>query len=315
MTDVTQEAGLGALLEQAVQIGNDHGKPEVKSVELPDGGKALLNLGHSGDVTTLEVIDPEALDHWRQTPLYVAGAPTLGSLDSLIDYVNLYKDEDSVVFASDDRSNPKIVAVLDYHVTGDNEGEATKPRFGRHTATFPVPLSDAWKGWNDCDGKVLQMAEFARFLEDHIVDVMDPASVELSNDQEKFVNTLGGRRRMADPAKLMELATGLQIFEAGQITQAQRLESGETQITIESEHRDSSGQKLEVPSMFTIAIPVFRNGPAYQIVARLRYRKGTNGILFFYELWRADKVFDHAFDEACEQVRDSAGVTVLRGTR
>lgn len=314
MTEVTTAEGLGDLLATALTLTDQRGKPEIKSVDLPDGAKALVSLGHGADHDTqVDILDATGFDEWRGKPLTRRANPTLTNLDSFIDYIDRFKDDDSLVFANDSRESPSIVAALDYHRAGpaDNGGQ----RFIRHSATFPVPLSDEWKGWNECDGKTLQMPEFARFLEDHIIDVMYPNEAVFSPDQGKFVETLGGLKRMADPAKLMELATGLQIFEEGQVTQAVKLNSGEAQIQIESAHRDAQGQQLLVPSMFTIAIPVFRGGEPYQIVVRLRYRKTAQGILFFYELWRADRVFDHAFNEACDKIVSTTGVKVLRGAK
>lgn len=316
MTDETNKhvhVGLGSLLHEAVDLADRKAKPEIEEVELEDGSTALMVLGHEGDCTKADHIDPSEFDAWRSKPLHREGNPTLTTLDSLIDYTNRYKDADSVVFADDNRERPKLVTVLDYHREGGPE--TGSQRFGRHTAIFPVPLSDEWKAWNALNGKPLEMPVFARFLEDHIVDVMDPAAVQLGGDQEKFVGALGGKKRMADPAKLMELASGLQVFEEAQVKQAHRIQTGETQLRVENAHKDGEGNDLVVPSMFVIAIPVFKGGEPYQIVVRLRYRKTGAGILFFYELWRDDKVFDHAFNEACEKVIEQTGLSLFRGNR
>lgn len=158
------------------------------------------------------------------------------------------------------------------------------------------------------------MPNFARFLEDHIVDVLSPGMIELSPAQEQFVEALGGRGRIADPARLMELATGLRVYEEAQVSQVTNLQSGEGELVLSSQHGDGQGGKLNIPSMFVIAIPVFQHGERYQILVRLRYRK-VSGIVFIYELWRDDMVFDHAFNEGVERVRDETKLTVYRGSR
>jgi hypothetical protein len=73
------------------------------------------------------------------------------------------------VFADDNRKAPSITAVLDYHKRGgpDDGGQ----RFGRHQARHLLPLSDEWKAWAELNGEAITMPNFARFLEDHIVDV------------------------------------------------------------------------------------------------------------------------------------------------
>lgn len=135
----------------------------------------------------------------------------------------------------------------------------------------------------------------------------------LSEDIGKLVTTLGGKRELATPTKLIELSRGLQVNESSAIREAVKLSSGEGVISFQSEHLDAAGEQLHVPSMFLLAIPVFRNGPLYQVLARLRYRKQPGGLVFWYELSRTDRVFDHAFDEAVEQVRNDTGLPVLLG--
>jgi uncharacterized protein YfdQ (DUF2303 family) len=254
------------------------------------------------------VINPGEFDAYRSIPLYREGIANLSDLKSFVEYTNTFKEDGSAVFADDERTAPSIVTVFDYHRPGDG-GQ----RFGRHRATHAMPLSDEWQAWHAYNGKSLTMQNFARFLEDHIVDVLPSGLIQLSAEQERFVDALGGVDRIAEPAKLMELATGLRIFEAGEVAQATNLQSGEGEIVMRSQHNDASGGKLVVPSMFVIAVPVFKSGPSYQIIVRLRYRK-DGGITFIYELWRDDLVFDHAFNEAVETVREGTSLATYRGT-
>ena len=138
---------------------------------------------------------------------------------------------------------------------------------------------------------------------------------EGEDDAKNFVDLLGGRGKLAEPSKLMEIANGLQVLESSNVKQAQNLSTGEMKIEFESEHQtmDTAGQSMTVPSLFAIGIPVFANGPAYRILARLRYRKSGPKVVFFYELWRTDQVFDHAFDEATELAGSETGLPVLLG--
>jgi hypothetical protein len=67
--------------------------------------------------------------------------------------------------------------------------------------------------------------------------------------------------------------------------------------------------------MVVLNIPVFKSGELYQILVRLRYRKQAGGVVFFYELWRDDRVFDHAFDEAAERLSGATSLPLFRGRR
>jgi len=91
------------------------------------------------------------------------------------------------------------------------------------------------------------------------------------------------------------------------------LQSGEGIVRFEATHSDATGSPLKVPAIFLIAIPVFRNGEFYRIAARLRYRKVNGRVVFWYELWRTDRTFDHAFSEAVERVKTETGRPVLIG--
>lgn len=94
-----------------------------------------------------------------------------------------------------------------------------------------------------------------------------------------------------------------------------KLSSGEGKITLSSTNTtlDEQGVVIVVPTMFAIGIPVFDNGVPYQILARLRYRAKPR-LTFWYELWRTNRVFDHAFNEAVEQVQNETQRTVWLGS-
>lgn len=77
--------------------------------------------------------------------------------------------------------------------------------------------------------------------------------------------------------------------------------------------QNARGETVDVPSMFIITIPVFKNsGDAYRIAVRLRTRT-TGGLKFFYELWGIDRVFEQAFTEACEFAREETGLPLFYG--
>lgn len=307
------ETGEGSLLEHTVELVSARNRSDVQIVG--DIQNALevgrIELAPNGGV---EVLNPSAFDDYRSKPLYREGTANLTSLKALTDYTNRYKStNETVAFANDDRANPSITTIFDYHQAGPAEDGGQ--RFGRHQAKFALPLSDEWKAWAELNGDTISMPNFARFLEDHIVDVMPAGLIELSERQEKFVSALGGHDRIADPAKLMEIATGLRIFENSQLSQATNLQSGEGELVFVSQHQDGQGGKLVVPSMFVIAIPVFRHGDPYQIIARLRYRKTSGGVVFVYELWRDDLVFDHAFGEALTTYEKETEISPFLGNR
>lgn len=272
------------------------------------------------DNNQVRAVPIEVFDAFRDHPKFRRGTAELTKIESLIDHVNRFKDEDSVLFAIDDRTKPSLTAVLNYHeaanaMAGDDlvPVQDAEPRFGNHRANFGFPLSDEWKAWVASDGKAMAMRDFAKFLEDRIVDVIDLIAGEdsLPETLQKYINLCGGI--VATQARLVEISRGLTIHEKGTVEEQINPSTGEVTFVFVSEHVDARGAKLKIPNVFLIGIPVFKHGPLYRIAARLRYRKTGEGLAFWYDLWRADFAFDDAFGNACERVRVETGLPLLFG--
>jgi len=302
-------AGTGSTIEALRRLVEDH--TTAKLVELTDPvtdtkSPAFISGGR------VYPVKPELFDGYLEAPRFRRGQANLTTIESLIEHVNRFKDSESVLFAVDDRKRPSITAIIDYHPAGGID--KASPRHGAHRSMFAFPLSDEWNAWADMDKNPMRMIDFAAFLEDRIVDVLDMIDGEdsLPEDMQKFVNAVGGR--IAGPSRLMDLSVGLKVYEKANVSEAVNLASGEAQIQFASEHVDGSGAPLKVPNLFLIAIPVFKNGQFYRLAARLRYRKSAEGLVFWYELWRADRAFDHAFRDSCERARVETELPLLFGT-
>lgn len=298
--------GVGELLASTRAFVEEHVRPRVEELTAPDGTKGLF-LITSNEATPFP---EDEFDNFRDQPRFRQGTATLLDLNSFIMHAQRFLDSNSMVFADNDRDHPSLTAVLDYHPSG----ATSAPRWGRHRGFFEFPLSDEWRAWHEFDGKQMDMVNFARFLEDHIVDVLPSGFRHLNDEQQRYVDALGGDQRIAEPARLMEIATGLQLVEQNATVNAVNLGSGEVNMQFVSQHQDREGGALMMPSMFVIGIPVVVNGPAYHVLARFRYRSNGQGkVTFAYELWRTDRVFDHAFTEAIEKVAAETGLPVLLG--
>lgn len=253
------------------------------------------------------------MDEYRLQPERKKGLAHLGDLDSFIELTNRFKDRNSVIFA---RPQPPILlAVYNYNeptlVTDEVESRDGAARFGDHRADYVFPLSDEWKIWDAQNAEPMTQEAFAAFIEDHIGDVADPteASTSLSAF---FFEKLGVD--FATAARLMELSRGLSVRVGQKVRNAQNLATGEAQVQFVEEHTDELGGALKVPGAFLIAIPVFQFGPLYQVAARLRYRVATGNIVWFFELHRPDRIFDHAFKEACDQAKSKTSLPLLIGS-
>lgn len=309
---------LGSIVRETRELVETYIKPEISYFSISDAGRSIsLPIVKTGD--SIEVLRPDQVEPWAVRPRFRHGTANLLSLDALIDHISRFKDEQSVIFADNNRSAPTITAVLDYHPAG---GATTEPRFGKHRSHYAFPLSDEWLAWTKLNGQSMKMAAFAEFLEERIVDVIGliPDEDEIPDELQKYIKACGGVDTIADPARLMDLARGLQVYESAVVKEAVRLSSGEGQVSFEVTHTGQDGRPLNIPSLFLIAIPIFKNGisesagnPFWRIAARLRYRKTGEGIVFWYDLWRLDRSFDRAFNEACERVASETELPLLLG--
>lgn len=306
MTDPTRPSEAQAIIDTVKALH----EPKRVDCHSPDG-RANADVACVPNGMSLVSIK-KFVDEWRDKPERREGTVPLFELGAFVEYVNRFKDGDSLIFADNDREKPKLAAVIDYHragFTGD-------PAWGKHRVHYSFPLSDEWKVWHGQSGVKMSQGDFAEFLEDHISDVIAPplASDGMPGGDallDQLLITLGGAP--ASPSKLMELSRGLSVTSNDKVANAVNLQSGEMAVTYQSTHTDGAGSKVAVPPLFLIAIPVFRNGPPYKIAARLRYRVGGGGIVWFFQLYRTDKVFDHAFDEAVTFVRQNTGAVTLLG--
>lgn len=245
-------------------------------------------------------------DPYRKAPERRKGTATLTDLVSFISHVKRFQDADSVVFADKSPKAPKLVAVLDYH----RAGAEAAPRFGTHRSTYTFPLSDEWQTWLAQDGVSLGQADFAAFIEENLADVADPA------------NALEGAKSFAaltsstyaSASKLLELSRGLTVHVNAKVAQHVNLQNGSGKITFEQRHEDGAGAAVDVPGAFIIQIPAFKEGPPYQIPARLRYRVAGGQLSWSYDLYRASAVLDHAIQEGCDTVADDTKLPVLSGS-
>ena len=260
------------------------------------------------------------LDEFLERPRRKEGTAVLQTVESFIDHVQRHKDEHTAIFADRTSGNPKLVAVLDYHEKDtvappegpDDKAKRTvgRPRFGRHQSKYAFPFSDEWVAWTGQNGKEMGQGDFAELLENRCVDVLDPSRAQ--DPVKEYVATIGCH--FASPSKLMELSRGLTVRVGMKLQNQVSLASGEANLSFATEHTDDKGAPLKVPGAFLVGIPVFRGGDRYQLVARLRYRIRDGVLKWAYELARSQAVYDAAFDDALQLVKEKTKLDVFVGT-
>lgn len=318
-TTITDETPGAAAIDR-IEALIRKGEASLDILELPRGA---LPSGLSVDTPSIGMIrdgtgDVKIINLQGQIaelagkPLRRTGTATATTLNSFIDLIVRHKSPNSVVFADANWKAPKFTAVIDYHTRTDETadlqpGDDPHARFGKHRIIYTFPLSEAWKIWIANNGKPMQQADFAAFIEDHIVDLASPMQAETNEARDNFKTTV------ATPAELIELSRGMEILVGSRIKSRQNLASGEKQLVFETENRSADGSTLIVPGLFVVNVAPFYQGEPMRILARLRYRPSEGGVVWFYELYRPDLAIEEQVSADLDTVADKAGVPTFHG--
>lgn len=224
----------------------------------------------------------EKLELLLPNPIITRQSIAVRDIGSFSGYAKKYRNTDSVVFANDGWSgdplkvNPSVVAIFDYH--GPNQAH-----HGVHRATLVPPLSEAWKRWVKFCSESFGQAEFAMFLEENSIDVVEPVG-----------------------ADLVEITRGIQATQKGEFKSGMRLNNGSFHMTYSMETTGSIAQgDLDIPESITLGIPVFENDDAYRVKAWLRYRIVDGKLLLKLELHRPRYIYGDAFMTIMKKVADA----------
>ena len=290
--------------EAVAKIVEDHAnKPDTMVVTDPETGAALVLAVVPNSMKAMD-LTPE-LDKRLPFPKRRTGVIRAKSLAALIEMVNRWKDGCTVVYA-DDSEAPVITAVMNDHFP-EADGD---PGFRDHRILYQPELSDEWLAWTSMDEKAMGSEAFALFLEDHILDLVDPSG-GIGAATQKIVDGLGVE--VATPAKVRGLARDLTVHVNSRVKDARNLQSGEAQLIFESQHTDAEGKPVKIPGAFLVGIPIYKGGPGYLFVARLRYRVG-NGLTWSFSLAQTDLAKREVMAEMVKRIKDACGVLVVEGT-
>ncbi len=236
---------------------------------IPSSVPALLDPSSGRVIELSNVFAP-----WRDRPERKTGTASVETLDSFIALVERHKTANSAIFAITDWQKPSFTAVIDYH--------GADPDNGRHRIHYAFPLSEEWKAWVSKDSKPMTQGEFAEFIEDHIAELSLPDADE-AKDFGGMFNT-----KVAYPNELIELSRGLQVNAETRVKNAVKLQSGESQIVFEEDHKNAAGQPITVPGIFILSIAPFFEGESIRVPVRLRYRLRDGVLSWIFMLYRPD---------------------------
>lgn len=210
-------------------------------------------------------------------PLRAKGSYSVVDPGSFIAYMEKHAGPESEMWA--DPKACRIVGVINAHA-----GATLLPGHGDHRVTLGLVTSHQWQVWTAQDGKWLERQAFAEFIEDNAIDVVTP-----------------------DSATMVEVAEGFHASTSAEFKDAQRLTSGEVKFRYEETINAAAGHngELEVPTEFTLAIPIFEGTDPIEVRAKFRYRLRTGNVTLGFKLERPYDLIRGAFQDAANVIDDS----------
>jgi len=215
-------------------------------------------------------------DEYADHPRQKVATRSVTDAASFVAYVNRHADAHTEVFAHTNSS--RVVAIIDSH------DEAGAPGgWQLHRVSLDLEHSKAWLAWAAADGKLVSQGDFADFLDDRYIDVIDP-----------------------DPARMIDIATTFQAKTKVDFDSGVRLDSGDVKLTYVEETAAKAGHKgdIEIPKKIQLAMRPYVGGPTYSIWANFRYRLTGGNVLLGFKLERPENVLEAAFADIVTEIRD-----------
>ncbi|MEV0114645.1 DUF2303 family protein [Streptomyces sp. NPDC050844] len=243
-------------------------------------GNIYLVANATGDVRTIDLTGSEYTGELARK----TGTTTVRDAASFLTYYAKHHDDATEVYSDVERLT--ITAVLDAH-------QAHVARFGDHRLVLGLRRTKAWEEWVKLDGQLIDQERFANFLEDHLVNLVDP-----------------------DAATMLEIAQSIKASTRADFQSSTRLQSGERKFAYTEDVKASAGSKGEfaIPETFRIAVQPFEGADAYSMTARFKYRLGGGSLALGYKLEQPEERAKAAFTDVLKAIAEGVDTPILNGT-
>ncbi|SDR52722.1 DUF2303 family protein [Paraburkholderia tuberum] len=222
-------------------------------------------------------------------PLRKTATIRLRTVEDFVSYVKRHGSlTDSTIWCEADYPQGKVSFLA---ILNDNGEDPEKAAWRDHRAHFSPEFSEEWKRWIGLHKKAMSQIEFAAFLEENSKDIAGPTDGE----------------NLPTGAQMLEMALAFEATQDYRFKSAVRLQNGGQNLSFVQDDDDATLQRMQLFERFSIGIPVFRNGDAYRVDARLRYRQRDAKLTFHYELIRFDKVLEAAANGVITSIREQTG--------
>lgn len=197
------------------------------------------------------------LEEFANAPKRIRTDEQFSDLRGFIDYVNDFKKDNTVCFAS----ATGIKTYFDYH--GKND-----PRWNEHLAQFHIVKSARWKIWENAHNVWMSQKQFADFLDSGLNEIIKPSQSEILNLVKNFRATTS-----------YELDSEATPGGGENLTYRKNTKSGTTlkSEVVLPEYITLALEPFENISVINSRLPLDLQIPAYQLQAKISWMHQVNG--------------------------------------
>lgn len=201
----------------------------------------------------------------------------------------------------DDPRSPTFRAFIDYH--GPDHSSAGRCA---HAVAWKVKKHWRMQEWLDFANRYHGQVKFAKFIEDHALDVHVPKDAESP----------------VTPGQLIEVAQTFKAKRNVAFTSEVDTHNGDTELGYKAKTAASAGAdgKLTIPREFVIAVPVMEGSTArVPITVRFGYRidQDEKTLSLCVDMLRINDVLERASEEIIKGVREALHeeIPIYNGTK
>lgn len=220
----------------------------------------------------------QSLEKFLNRPAHIQSSSTFTRAASLIAFGNQFKSEAMTVSFCEARNT--FMVVVDDHLPG-------RPSWRSHTGTLTLKFSPEAQAWFDGAGKnkARNQEDFALFIEDHLIDVLEPKGTDML-------------------AMVLEFKSA----STASFSSAMRLNDGSVQVSYAVENKPGN---VSFPEKLRIFIPIYHGQPRVHIDLRVRYRIQETKLFLWYEIVGKETLLQQAVEQYVDQIESGIGLPVL----
>lgn len=216
--------------------------------------------------------DIKPLENLQDTPNRIIAHRKFSDVDSLVSYLRRYSTPDLLLVTSDPKAGV-LRAILDYHEPSGADFSA-EPMWCAHCADFVARFTPEYEAWRKLHRKTISQIEAGEFLEDRLLDVIEPT---------------GG--------DVMDMVMKFEALKRVTFSQSTRLRDGTAQI-LYSEENEARGA-LTLPDTVMLLLPIYEGMEPERITVRLRFRVSDGKLAFTFVIANIEAIERRAF-RRCE---------------